>query len=149
MKYSTRSIKRIAGCTPRGPDRAPGGSCSGQHASLPTVCKVAPARGVPDRLLLKILVQLRRSGLIHGVQSLRGGYRLARPADRVSQLHAVEAVDGPVRSDVAEIGTDQALNGLLQAVCDRAALAVRRALAAVSMADLVGDRRKTKAGGAL
>jgi Rrf2 family protein len=105
--------------------------------------EAARARGVPERFLLKILRQLGRADLVHGVKGPHGGYHLARPVGRISLLEVVEAVDGPILTDVAEVGSGQALNRQLQAAWSQATQAARRVLAGVSLADLAGGNRKT------
>jgi Rrf2 family protein len=108
--------------------------------------EAARARGIPERFLLKILRQLGRAGLVHSVKGPRGGYHLARPAGRISLLEVVEAVDGPILTDVAEVGSGQALNRQLQVAGSQAAQSSRRVLAGVSVADLAAGKRKTRGG---
>jgi Rrf2 family protein len=103
--------------------------------------EAARARGIPEEYLLALLGRLVRAGLICGVREPNGGYRLARPAHRISLLDVVEAVDGTVWSEAPEVGTDPALNLRLQAVFDRATAAERRLLVGVSVADLAGRKR--------
>ena len=52
---------------------------------------------VSGHFLSKVLQQLVRSRLIRSQRGAGGGYVLATPADRVSLLDVVEAVEGPVR----------------------------------------------------
>jgi Rrf2 family protein len=105
--------------------------------------EVARACGLSELYLSKLLGHLVRAGLVYGMKGPNGGYRLTRPAGRISLLDVVEAVDGPLRGDVAEVCSDEALNRRLQAVYDRATDAERRLLAGVSVADLAGGKRKT------
>ena len=100
---------------------------------------IAAARGVPERFLLKVLKPLVTAGLLRSLKGPNGGFRLARPASRISLLEVVEAVDGPVRGDVPLVGDDQGgLGPRLAAVCERVADLVRRRLGAVRLADLAG-----------
>jgi Rrf2 family protein len=105
---------------------------------------IARACGLSEQYLLKLLTLLARGGLVYGVRGPNGGCRLARPAGRISMLDVVEAVDRPVRGDVAEVGTDAALNRRLQAIYDRATDVERRLLAGVSVAALAGGKRRTR-----
>ena len=52
------------------------------HLAEPTVAKVA--RG------------LRRGGLLASQRGLRGGYSLARPADQITVVDVIDALDGPI-----------------------------------------------------
>jgi Rrf2 family protein len=49
---------------------------------------------VPEAYLAKHLQALSRAGVVESVPGPRGGYRLARPADEISVLDVVEAIDG-------------------------------------------------------
>jgi len=51
---------------------------------------------VPEPFLAKILKTLVDRGLVRSARGSRGGYALARPADAVSFLDVIEAVEGPV-----------------------------------------------------
>lgn len=50
---------------------------------------------VPMSYLSKILATLTRAGILQAARGLNGGYRLARPADRITLFEVVELFDGP------------------------------------------------------
>jgi Rrf2 family protein len=56
----------------------------------------AQRQGIPETYLNQLLLQLRRSGLVASVRGPRGGHLLARPADEISMLEIVEALEGPL-----------------------------------------------------
>lgn len=62
-------------------------------AALPAA-RLAEYHGVPEAYLAKHLQSLSRAGVVEAVPGRRGGYRLARPADDITVLDVVEAVDG-------------------------------------------------------
>jgi Rrf2 family protein len=104
---------------------------------------IARARGVPERFLLKVLKPLVSARILHSVKGPNGGYRLARPANSVSMLEIVEAVDGPVRghAPLSQDQSDDALNRKLEAICGQCAEHIRRQLARVKLTDLSSGRR--------
>lgn len=51
---------------------------------------------VPEHFLSKILQSLARSGLITAHRGMMGGYELARPAESITLLDVVEAMEGPL-----------------------------------------------------
>lgn len=53
---------------------------------------------VPKEYLSKALQALSQAGLIEGTLGPTGGYRLARPADEITFLDIVEAVEGDQRA---------------------------------------------------
>jgi Rrf2 family protein len=56
--------------------------------------RLAEVLGVAAPYLAKHLQALSRAGIVESVPGKRGGYRLARPADRTSVLEVVLAVEG-------------------------------------------------------
>jgi Rrf2 family protein len=101
--------------------------------------RIAEARKLPERFLLKALKPLVSARILRSVKGPHGGYRLSRPASKITLLEVVEAVDGPIRGQ-APLAQDRAreggLDARLEAVCDQAAGAVRKQLGKVRLSDL-------------
>jgi len=57
--------------------------------------EIAESNGIPERYLVQILLQLKGAGLVHSTRGAAGGYRLARPASRISLGEVLSAIDGP------------------------------------------------------
>jgi Rrf2 family protein len=64
------------------------------HAPAPGVRDLADLQGVPAEYLAKVFTKLSRAGLVVAAEGARGGFALARPADEISFLDVVQAVDG-------------------------------------------------------
>ena len=60
---------------------------------------IAIETGIPGHFLAKLLQDLARDGFLKSSKGPRGGFRLAVPADEISMLRVVEAVDGAGRFD--------------------------------------------------
>ena len=58
--------------------------------------EIADAYGIPLPMLAKILQKLTKTGLLHSVAGTNGGYKLARPAKRITALEVIHAIDGPI-----------------------------------------------------
>lgn len=56
---------------------------------------IAACTGIPLPFLSQILHALRQAGLVLSKRGSRGGVALARPAQTISLLDVVEALDGP------------------------------------------------------
>ena len=54
--------------------------------------------------LLKILEQLVRANILHSKRGTRGGFTLARPAEDITILEIIEAVDGPMLDNIQLTG---------------------------------------------
>jgi Rrf2 family protein len=100
----------------------------------------AQARGIPERFLLKVLKPLVSAGILLSIKGPNGGYRLARPTNKITLLEIIEAVDGPMRGEVPRIqgkGTD-AVEARLQEICQQVGNQTRQQLEKVRISDLVG-----------
>ena len=102
---------------------------------------IAKARHISEGFLLKVLKPLVPAGVLRSVKGPHGGYRLAKPAAKVTLLEVVEAVDGPVRGQAAPIGEGRnSLDPQLEAICNQAAEQVRRHMGKVRLTDLAGKK---------
>lgn len=64
------------------------------HTDAPmTTSQIAQATQVPPDYLSKVLWALGRGGLVHAQRGKNGGFTLTRPADELSILDVINAVD--------------------------------------------------------
>lgn len=68
------------------------------------IATVAERRGMPVQFLEQLFSTLRRSGLLDSHRGMRGGYTLARPADEITVLEVVQALDGKLGEEGKEAG---------------------------------------------
>jgi Rrf2 family protein len=59
--------------------------------------RIARESNIPASFLPQVMGSLVHAGLVHGLQGRTGGYRLALPAEEISLLRIVEAVEGDSR----------------------------------------------------
>ena len=107
---------------------------TGEIVSNTTICE---AYQMPDRFVLQVMRSLVTAGLVQSIRGVYGGYKLAKPANKITLLEIIEAVDGPIGGgvvDFAGLGKDSI------AAVEKAMTAIeadaRKRLAAVSLADL-------------
>ena len=62
-----------------------------------SVRRIAAAQAIPARFLPQVMADLVAAGIAEGVVGRTGGYRLARPAQAVTILDVIEAVEGDSR----------------------------------------------------
>jgi Rrf2 family protein len=77
-EYALRAVLAIA----RAPDGQPVGAA-----------RVAAELGIPANYLSKTLHQLARAGILESIRGKLGGFRLARPGNRISLLDIVSEFD--------------------------------------------------------
>lgn len=58
--------------------------------------QIAQACCLSDRITLKVLHRLLRSGIISSTRGINGGYRLNKPLDELSYLDVINAIDGKI-----------------------------------------------------
>jgi Rrf2 family transcriptional regulator, cysteine metabolism repressor len=67
-----------------------------QESDGPIPCsKLASEGKMPERFLLQILRNLVTHGILRSTRGVDGGYALVRPADQISLLEVIEAIEGP------------------------------------------------------
>lgn len=58
--------------------------------------QIAEAQEIPLQFLEHILLDLKRAGIVRARRGAKGGYWLAKPADRVNLAEVIRAVEGPI-----------------------------------------------------
>ena len=66
---------------------------NGERASCE---EIARRQGIPVAFLTKICARLAAEGLVQSQRGVNGGVWLARPAQEITLLEVVEAIDGPI-----------------------------------------------------
>jgi Rrf2 family protein len=108
---------------------------AGEVVSNTTICN---AYQMPDRFVLQVMRLLVTAGIVKSLRGVNGGYTLAKPANKISLLEIVEAIDGPIEAngdlDLAGLSKDS------EAIVGNALVAIeanaRKRLAAITLADL-------------
>jgi Rrf2 family protein len=70
-------------------------------ALLPQGCccsarELAKGHRIPPALLAKLMQRLAQKGLVAATHGIKGGYRIARPAQSISLREVIEAIEGPL-----------------------------------------------------
>jgi len=104
--------------------------------------RIAEEYGIPVEYLLKILQQLVRTGVLISKRGPRGGFTLAKPANKVSLVEIIEAVEGPIRGEayMAEQTNNVPFSLKMEEVCSRAAEAMRKVCEKATLADMIGAK---------
>jgi Rrf2 family transcriptional regulator, cysteine metabolism repressor len=66
--------------------------------------ELAERRDIPDQFLEQLFSTLRRAGLLTSRRGMKGGYTLARPAEEITVLDVVQALDGKIGQEADEAG---------------------------------------------
>lgn len=109
---------------------------SGGAGPVP-IGEIARRREIPVQFLEGLFATLRRAGILQSQRGVKGGYSFARPAEELTVLEVVEALEGTLGADAARQGGE---------VFADAIGALRAELAAVTVAEVA--QREARAAGA-
>lgn len=98
-----------------------------------TTKDIAAKAKVPSAYLAKVLQSMRKGGLIHSRRGVGGGVTLAKPANKISLLDIIDAVE-PLKRTPAKKVTAAAQ---LQKAMDTAVDQLRSTFASESLADML------------
>lgn len=121
----------------------------------PSSKDLAEFQGISPSYVAKLFTQMEQAGITTSAEGVRGGYSLARPADTITVLEVVDALEGrkplfkcrDVRQGCA-LFTDTppkwATRGLcsIHAVMLQGEKKMREALSSFTLADLAGDMNR-------
>jgi Rrf2 family transcriptional regulator, cysteine metabolism repressor len=108
--------------------------------------EIARRQQVPESYLDHLLAQLRRDGFVRSTRGPGGGHELARPAEEICLLHALESLEGSLAPlaclEEATEGHEHTVLCGQQWVWRDIYEETRRRLQAVSIADLAARERE-------
>lgn len=105
-----------------------------------TAQQIALATKVPANYLAKVLLNLRRTGLVHSQRGLHGGSTLAVPAEQLTVYDVVQAVDPLPRIRRCPLGIKGHINLCpLHRRLDQAVALVEDALKQSTIAELLAE----------
>jgi Rrf2 family cysteine metabolism transcriptional repressor len=76
---------------------------TGGAAPVP-IGEIARRREIPVQFLEGLFATLRRAGILNSQRGVKGGYSFARPADQLTVLEVVEALEGTLGGDARQQG---------------------------------------------
>lgn len=99
---------------------------------------------IPLEYLLKILQQLVRANVLRSKRGPRGGFSLAKPAKKITMLQIIEAVDGPMVSqlNLAEQAPKEKFGARAEQAYEKAIAQARTVFAKTNLAGLLKSGRK-------
>lgn len=107
---------------------------------------LARESNLPEPTVSKVLKMLARSQLMGSVRGAQGGYELLRPADDISIIDIVTAIEGPVALTACVEGSKDkcAITGMcpVSGRWNQVNRAVKEALEDISLSDMVRDDYK-------
>ena len=105
----------------------------------PVPCsQLATAGQMPERFLLQILRNMVTHGILSSARGVDGGYKLERAPDEISLLEVIEAVEGPMTSNLpVQQGFDHESRDKLQGALAEVSVKARQELSAIKLSQLL------------
>jgi len=96
---------------------------------------------IPLEYLLKILQQLVRAGVLRSKRGPRGGFSLAKPAKKITMLQIIEAVDGPMVSqlNLAELTRKEKFSVRVEKTYEKAIAQARSVFEKAKLSEMLAD----------
>ena len=111
-----------------------------------SVNEIAQRQGLPAPYLEKLLIELRRAGLVKSVRGAQGGYQLARPSAQISLGQILEAVGETIDPlPRHQPDAEQAEDWVTFTLWNRLHQKLKEALYSISLEDLYFDARSWQA----
>ncbi|MEN9208354.1 MAG: Rrf2 family transcriptional regulator [Gloeomargarita sp. GMQP_bins_120] len=108
-----------------------------------SVRTIARRQGIPAPFLEKLLLELRRAGLVVAQRGAQGGYRLAQPPETIRVQQILAAVGEPLSTP--EFPAHQPTDWVTRSLWRRLSEQCQQALAQCTLADLYYDVRSRMA----
>jgi Rrf2 family transcriptional regulator, iron-sulfur cluster assembly transcription factor len=107
---------------------------------------IASRQDIPAPYLEKLLIEMRRAGLVKSIRGAVGGYQLAKPPAQISIGEILEAVGEKITPKLQQqTEPDQALDWVTLTLWQRLNQKLKEALYSITLADLYYDARSRQA----
>ncbi len=118
-----------------------------QPSSEPACVKaIALRQDIPAPYLEKLLIEMRRAGLVQSIRGAAGGYKLAMSPEKISLGQILEAVGETIEPLPRHSPTEtQAEDWVTYTLWQRLHQKLKEALYAITLADLYYDARSWQA----
>ena len=110
-----------------------------------SVRAIATRQDIPAPYLEKLLIELRRAGLVQSIRGVHGGYQLAREPANISLGEILEAVGETIEPNLRHHPQGQAEDWVTFSLWQRLHQKLKEALYSITLADLYYDARSWQA----
>ena len=92
---------------------------------------------LPLSFLQQLLRELTTAGLVESTRGMHGGFKLARPANRITLFDIVDAVKGGLKSEPVEVvGLSNGATKAVQRAFDAIDASIRKEFGAITLSSL-------------
>ncbi len=113
----------------------------GKHQDKPIILSqsIAKEYNIPLEYLLKILQQMVRANILRSKRGPRGGFSLARSIKKINMLQIIEAVEGPMISqlDLKELAPKEKFGTKAEQIYEKALASARAVFEKAKISDIL------------
>ena len=105
---------------------------------------IAGSQRISEKYISRLIIDLRRAGMVKSIRGSRGGYRIARYPKNLTVLDVIEAMEGPVSiiDCVTTESCDRQRGCAVRSIWCDMNNQIRSALAAVTLQDVIDRQRE-------
>lgn len=105
---------------------------------------IAGSQRISEKYISRLIIDLRRAGMVKSIRGSRGGYRIARYPKNLTVLDVIEVMEGPVSIiDCVTIEScDRQRGCAVRSIWCDMNNQIRSALAAVTLQDVIDRQRE-------
>ena len=115
-------------------------------ATRAVVAEIARRQDIPAFYLAKIMPRLARAGLVRTSLGAAGGIALALPAEEISLLQIIEAVDGPLALNLCSLNPAKCKHHAACSACEtwcQVQTQLNQTLAGTRLSDLTASNQES------
>ncbi len=107
---------------------------------------IAGSQRISEKYISRLIIDLRRAGMVKSVRGSRGGYRIARYPKNLTVLDVIEVMEGPVSiiDCVTTESCDRQRGCAVRSIWCDMNNPLRSALAAVTLQDVIDRQRENE-----
>ena len=68
-----------------------------EHKGFIQIKEIAKAQNIPQKFLEKLLISLKRAGLVESMRGSQGGYKLSKSPDQITIMDILVGIEGKVK----------------------------------------------------
>ena len=107
---------------------------------------IAGSQRISEKYISRLIIDLRRAGMVKSIRGSRGGYRIARYPKNLTVLDVIEVMEGPVSiiDCVTTESCDRQRGCAVRSIWCDMNNQIRSALAAVTLQDVIDRQRENE-----
>lgn len=107
---------------------------------------IAGSQRISEKYISRLIIDLRRAGMVKSIRGSRGGYRIARYPKNLTMLDVIEVMEGPVSiiDCVTTESCDRQRGCAVRSIWCDMNNQIRSALAAVTLQDVIDRQRENE-----